>query len=120
PPRARRTAWETIRGRRGLGKTVPLTTHNLHDAAQLADRVAALREGRIVTLGSPAELTATREEAEIRYRRDGELVSVRTNEPARAVAELYAREGELPGLEVRRATLEEIYLALTEEDAAPE
>jgi ABC-2 type transport system ATP-binding protein len=116
-PSARRAAWETIRGLRGLGKTVLLTTHYLDEAAQLADRVAVLREGRIVTLGSPAELTATREEAEIRYRRDGELVTVHTTEPARAVAELYAKEGELPGLEVRRATLEEIYLALTEEEA---
>jgi ABC-2 type transport system ATP-binding protein len=116
-PSARRTAWETIRGLRGLGKTVLLTTHYLDEAAQLADRVAVLREGRIVTLGSPAELTATREEAEIRYRRNGELVTVHTTEPARAVAELYEREGELPGLEVRRATLEEIYLALTEQSA---
>jgi ABC-2 type transport system ATP-binding protein len=118
-PSARRTAWETIRGLRGLGKTVLLTTHYLDEAAQLADRVAVLREGRIVTLGSPAELTATRQEAEIRYRRggNGEVVVVRTTEPARTVAQLYAREGELPGLEVRRATLEEIYLALTEEEA---
>ena len=115
-PSARRTAWETIRGLRGLGKTVLLTTHYLDEAAQLADRVAVLREGRIVTLGSPAELTATREEAEIRYRLDGELVSVHTAEPARTVAELYARHGELVGLEVRRATLEEIYLALTEDE----
>jgi ABC-2 type transport system ATP-binding protein len=118
-PSARRTAWETIRGLRGLGKTILLTTHYLDEAAQLADRVAVLREGRIVTLGSPAELTATREDTEIRYRRpDGELVVVHTTEPARTVAELYAREGELPGLEVRRATLEEVYLALTEEESA--
>jgi ABC-2 type transport system ATP-binding protein len=114
-PSARRTAWETIRGLRGLGKTVLLTTHYLDEAAQLADRVAVLREGRIVTLGAPAELTATREEAEVRYRHDGELVTVHTTEPGRTVAELYAREGELDGLEVRRATLEEIYLALTED-----
>jgi ABC-2 type transport system ATP-binding protein len=118
-PSARRTAWETIRGLRGLGKTILLTTHYLDEAAQLADRVAVLREGRIVTLGSPAELTATREDTEIRYRRpDGELVVLHTTEPARTVAELYAREGELPGLEVRRATLEEVYLALTEEESA--
>ncbi len=116
-PSARRTAWETIRGLRGLGKTVLLTTHYLDEAAQLADRVAVLREGRIVTIGSPDELTATREEAEIRYRRNGEQLVVRSSEPARTVAELYAAEGELDGLEVRRATLEEIYLALTEADA---
>ena len=114
---ARRTAWETIRSLRGLGKTVLLTTHYLDEAAQLADRVAVLREGRIVTLGSPAELTATREDAEIRYRGPGgEPVALHTKEPARTVAELYAQQGELPGLEVRRATLEEIYLSLTEDE----
>jgi ABC-2 type transport system ATP-binding protein len=115
-PSARRTAWETIRGLRQLGKTVLLTTHYLDEAAQLADRVAVLREGRIVSVGSPAELTATRTEAEIRYSRNGEQVVVRTEEPTRVLSELYAREGELVGLEVRRTTLEEIYLALTEGD----
>jgi len=116
-PSARRTAWETIRGLRRLGKTVLLTTHYLDEAAQLADRVAVLREGRIVTLGSPAELTATREEAEIRYRGpDGAPVVLHTKEPARTVAELYATQGELAALEVRRATLEEIYLSLTEDE----
>jgi ABC-2 type transport system ATP-binding protein len=116
-PSARRTAWETIRGLRGLGKTVLLTTHYLDEAAQLADRVAVLREGRIITLGSPAELTATREDTEIRYLGpDGLEVVLHTNEPTRTVAELYGRYGELPSLEVRRATLEEIYLSLTEDE----
>ena len=115
-PSARRTAWETIRGLRQLGKTVLLTTHYLDEAAQLADRVAVLREGRIVTIGSPEELTATRTGAEIRFRRGGEQVVLESDEPARAVAELYAAEGELEALEVRRATLEEIYLSLTDEE----
>ncbi len=119
-PSARRTAWETIRGLRGLGKTVLLTTHYLDEAAQLADRVAVLREGRIVTIGAPDELTATRTEAEVRFRRDGEQVVIETDEPTRTVAELYATDGELEGLEVRRATLEEIYLSLTDAEAEPE
>ena len=81
-----------------------------------------IREGEVFGLLGPngAGKTTTVEVLEGYRARDGELVSVRTAEPARAVAELYAREGELPGLEVRRATLEEIYLALTEEEAAPE
>jgi ABC-2 type transport system ATP-binding protein len=115
-PGARRTAWETIRGLRSLGTTVLLTTHYLDEAAQLADRVAVLREGRIVTIGSPAELTSSRGETQIRYRRNGEEVVVESTEPARTVAELYGREGELENLEVRRATLEEIYLDLVEDE----
>jgi ABC-2 type transport system ATP-binding protein len=115
-PAARRAAWEMVRALRSLGKTILLTTHYLDEAQQLADRVAVLREGRIVTLGTPAELTGGSLEAEIRYRRDGELVVLRTEEPTRVLHELTAQalaEGkELEGLEVRRPTLEEIYLAL--------
>jgi ABC-2 type transport system ATP-binding protein len=115
-PAARRAAWEMIRALRSLGKTILLTTHYLDEAQQLADRVAVLRSGRIVTLGTPAELTGGSLEAEIRYRRDGGLVVLRTEEPTRVLHELTAQalaEGrELEGLEVRRPTLEEIYLAL--------
>ena len=55
-PAARRTAWELVRSLRALGKTILLTTHYLDEAQQLADRVAVIREGRIVQQGSPAEL----------------------------------------------------------------
>ena len=114
-PAARRNAWELVRSLRGLGKTVLLTTHYLDEAQQLADRVAVLRAGEIVTLGRPEELTGSAQ-VEIRYRRDGELVVVRTEEPTRALHDLTATavaEGrELEGLEVRRPTLEDVYLEL--------
>jgi ABC-2 type transport system ATP-binding protein len=120
-PAARRAAWQTIRDLRTLGKTVLLTTHYLDEAEQLSDRVAVLRDGEIVTLGVPAELTGEAPETEIRYRRDGEVVMLRTTEPTRVLHELTdeaLREGrELESLEVRRQTLEELYLALTADDA---
>ena len=120
-PAARRAAWETIRELRSLGKTILLTTHYLDEAERLSDRVAVLREGHIVTVGSPRELTGSALETEIRYRRNGEEVVLRTTEPTRVLHELTAqavREGrELDGLEVRRQTLEEIYLALTGTEA---
>jgi ABC-2 type transport system ATP-binding protein len=119
-PQARRAAWEMIRSLRSLGKTVLLTTHYLDEAEQLADRVAVLREGRIVRIGTPAELTTSELQTEIRYRLDGEDVLLRTDEPTRVLAGLtadaVARGEELEGLEVRRPTLEEVYLALTDED----
>ena len=118
-PAARRAAWEMIRSLRSLGKTVLLTTHYLDEAEQLADRVAVMREGQIVRVGTPAELTTSELETEIRFRRDGEDVVIRTAEPTKALAEVtaeaVARGEELEGLEVRRPTLEEVYLALTEE-----
>src|SRR6185295_11765814 len=67
-PTARRAAWEMIRSLRLLGKTVLLTTHYLDEAEQLADRVAVLRDGVIVKLGTPRELTTADLEVEIRYR----------------------------------------------------
>jgi ABC-2 type transport system ATP-binding protein len=105
---------------RSLGKTVLLTTHYLDEAEQLADRVAVMREGRIVRVGTPRELTSAEVEVEIRYRRDGEDVLLRTNEATRVLheltAEALARGEELDRLEVRRPTLEEVYLTLMQDE----
>src|SRR5262245_17213639 len=118
-PAARRAAWETIRSLRELGKTVLLTTHYLDEAEQLSDRVAVLSEGRIVALGKPSELAGDAAETEIRYRQNGREVVLRTSEPTRALHELtgqaLAAGVELEDLYVRRPTLEETYLSLTEE-----
>jgi ABC-2 type transport system ATP-binding protein len=118
-PGARRTAWETIRNLRALGKTILLTTHYLDEAEQLADRVAVLRDGAIIRYGTPAELTGGAVETEIRYRRGGEEVVERTRDPIRRLNELtssaLAGDTELEALEVRRPTLEDVYLELTSE-----
>ena len=119
-PRARRNAWETIRSLRGLGKTILLTTHYLDEAEQLADRVAVLAQGQIVASGTPAELTGAIPATEIRYRENGREVVLETDEPTRVLHELTARalaeSRELEGLQVRRPSLEEVYLSLTEEE----
>ena len=116
-PAARRAAWDVIRSLRELGKTILLTTHYLDEAEQLSDRVAVLRDGRIVALGRPSELTGAKVATEIRYRRHGREVVIETDDPTRVLHDLTAQalaEGaELEGLEVRRPTLEEIYLSLT-------
>ena len=117
-PAARRNAWELIRGLRSLGKTILLTTHYLEEAEQLADRVAVINAGRIVALGTPSELTG-REQTEIVYRDNGREVRIETRTPTRTLHELTAQalaDGrELESLEVRRRSLEDVYLALTQE-----
>lgn len=119
-PEARRRAWDTVLGLRDLGKTVLLTTHYLDEAHRLADRVAILRDGRIAATGSPHELLSANGSVEIRFRRRGELVVLRTDEPTRVLNEVTGQalaEGvELEGLEVRRQTLEDVYLELVQDE----
>jgi len=120
-PAARRQAWETIRDLRALGKSILLTTHYMEEAQTLADRLAILRDGRIVATGSPRELLSGATGVEIRYRHDGEEFVVATDEPTRVLHELTGHalaEGfELEGIEVRRRSLEDLYLELTREEA---
>ncbi|HEY6112525.1 MAG TPA: ABC transporter ATP-binding protein [Gaiellaceae bacterium] len=120
-PAARRAAWDMIRALRALGTTILLTTHYLDEAQQLADRVAVLRGGEIVRMGTPAELIGDSGVTEIRFRRDGELVRVETIDPTRALNELtteaLASGRALDQLEVYRPTLEDVYLELVGDDA---
>jgi ABC-2 type transport system ATP-binding protein len=55
-PRSRRTMWETIRGLVATGVTIFLTTQYLAEADELADRIAVLDKGKIVAVGTAAEL----------------------------------------------------------------
>jgi ABC-2 type transport system ATP-binding protein len=117
-PSARRQAWETIAGLRELGKTVFLTTHYMDEAQRLADRVTIIAQGEIVARGTPEDL-GDRESrpARISYREDGREIALETTTPVQTLNELTGRalaEGrELEGLEVRRPSLEDVYLELT-------
>jgi len=123
-PAARRSAWEMIRVLRSLGKTILLTTHYLDEAHQLADRVAVIQTGRIVSLGTPSDLIGDAQRVEVRFVRDGEPIVIATDDPTQTLHELtseaLASGRRLQQLEVRRPTLEDVYLELVgrdEEDA---
>jgi ABC-2 type transport system ATP-binding protein len=119
-PHARRQAWETLRSLRSLGKTIVLTTHYLDEAERLADTVGVLRHGEIVAIGPPAELIGSAPATEIRYRENGREVVHETDQPTRLLHELttkaIAENRELEGLVVRRPSLEDVYLSLTDEE----
>jgi len=120
-PEARRSAWETIRSLRELGKTIVLTTHYLEEAQELADRVAIVKDGRILADGPPRELGAGAPHYRIAYRDpEGELVQLDTDDPTTVLHELtaaaLARGGRLEELSVARPTLEEVYLELTADE----
>jgi len=57
-PAVRHLLWEKILALRHAGKTVLLTTHYMHEAEILCDRVVILNRGAVVTAGSPRELIA--------------------------------------------------------------
>jgi ABC-2 type transport system ATP-binding protein len=124
-PEARRAAWETVRSLRDLGKTILLTTHYLEEAQALADRVAIVKDGRVLAIGPPRELMAHppgQPGAAAHYRvayRDtsGELVERETDDPTALLHELtgeaLAEGRRLEDLSVGRPTLEDVYLELT-------
>ncbi len=138
-PSARRQAWDVIGGLRDLGKTVFLTTHYMDEAQALADRVAIITAGRIVAAGSPEELGGEDEaHTEISFRLpagissgdlpaavgarariDAGTVSLNADDPVPVLRELtnWATERGvgLPALQVRRPTLEDVYLELTDQ-----
>jgi ABC-2 type transport system ATP-binding protein len=137
-PSARRAAWEVIAGLRRLGKTIFLTTHYMDEAEYLADRIAVLAAGRIVAEGSPKTLGGRdRMTATIRFTLPGGLggrdlpaglrplaesgpdrtTQLRSECPLVHVQVLadwaLGRGLDLTDLEIRRPTLEDVYLELT-------
>jgi ABC-2 type transport system ATP-binding protein len=117
-PAARRAAWETVRALRELGKTILLTTHYLDEAQALADRVAIVKEGRVLAEGPPRELGAGAARYRVTWRDgSGALCERETDDPTALLHELtgaaLARGERLEELAVTRPTLEDIYLELT-------
>lgn len=119
-PAARRTAWNVVRRLKELGKTVLLTTHYLDEAQALADRVAIVKDGRVLADGPPSELGRAGSRYRVAYVSQGRLVEHQTNDPTELLARLtrdaLTRGERLEGLEVSRPTLEDVYLELTTED----
>jgi ABC-2 type transport system ATP-binding protein len=140
-PAARRAAWEVIDGLRRLGKTIFLTTHYMEEAERLADRVAVLRGGQIVARGTPRTLgdragaasritlpagaPALPAQLAERARRGEqgrlELDSSNVAADLRVLGDWALRRGvSLDELEIRRPTLEDVYLDLTTDHAPQE
>jgi len=97
--------------------TILLTTHDLDEAEKLADRILILAGGRIVADGTADQLAReiTRE-TQVRWSRNGEHFVHATADATRFVRELFAQHGDqIAGLEVRRATLEDTYMAMVQQ-----
>ena len=139
-PAGRQVVRQVIRDLASAGAAVVLTTHELDEAARLADQVVIVDRGRVVAAGAPAELTAAGPGDEIRFGAPPGIdlpglsaaLGARVSEPApgeyrvaaaptpAAVAGLTAwlAEHELPLADLRagRQTLEDVFLRLTGPD----
>ncbi|HAK96402.1 MAG TPA: ABC transporter ATP-binding protein [Planctomycetes bacterium] len=141
-PQSRRQLWDIIRGFKEGGGTVLLTTHYMDEAERLCDRVAVIDGGRVIALGTPAELIATLGgehivefdvEAEEEGRLDAALLagvrsvsgvrrenggwSLQVREPHAAlpdlIAHLQSAGRRLARLTIRHASLEDVFVTLT-------
>jgi ABC-2 type transport system ATP-binding protein len=136
-PAARRDAWEIIDALKDTGTTMILTTHYMEEAERLADRVAVVTAGTLVSQGSPHHLVNRQSTPTITFTLPAGLTPADLPEPARhavhgssggkltlpaasplpvlgTLAAWAERTGlDLPDLEVRRPTLEDVYLQLT-------
>ena len=131
---ARRRFWATLAARRDRGTAVLLTTHQIEEAAAVADRVVVLHEGAVIASGHPADLTAQLPDRTVTARtalRDSELralpdvldvtvadgrmraVSARAEATVQA---LLAADPTLSDLRVEGATLEQAIVAMTTQE----
>ncbi|KQV19550.1 MULTISPECIES: ABC transporter ATP-binding protein [unclassified Kitasatospora] len=144
-PEARAATWRLVRELRAQGTTVLLTTHYLEEAEELADRLAIMHGGRIVTEGTVAEVIAGRPSriafelpersgrfetvalpalpgAEVTA--EGRRITVRTPTLQSTLTELlgWAARHEVPlgALDARSASLEEAFLAVASTPSTPE
>ncbi|WP_214103293.1 ABC transporter ATP-binding protein [Acrocarpospora catenulata] len=132
-PQARRNLWDLLRSINKAGRTVVLTTHYMDEAESLCDRVAIMDNGRILELGPPATLVRGLDSAthisletgtlaladarelagpEAAVEDDGVSLKIATHAPATVLTAL-AERNLLTGIQVRGATLEDVFLNLT-------
>ncbi len=113
-PEARRDFWTLIRDLVAAGTTALLTTHYLDEAEALAHRVGVIVGGRVVEVAPPATLGGRdKRPAVVTWHGANGPERAETREPTAFVRQLSDRlGGEIPGLSVRRPSLEDIYLGM--------
>jgi ABC-2 type transport system ATP-binding protein len=131
-PQGRRNLWDLLSGLNDHGRTVVLTTHYMDEAEILCDRFAIMDHGQILRLDTPASLIRGLD-AGVRIslasgaidpedarqlpgvesvEADESSIVLATHEPAKVLAALAGRDA-LAGLQVKSATLEDVFLTLT-------
>ena len=137
-PQARLSLWDIVEKFRDGGGTILLTTHYMEEATRLCDRVAIMDHGKVIALGTPADLieslgadqiiefsvtTALADEplahlpAVSHVHKRGEVYALTVSEIGVALpallAEIKRQESELVTLTTHQATLEDVFVSLT-------
>jgi ABC-2 type transport system ATP-binding protein len=140
-PQSRRQLWDIIRALRERGRTIVLTTHYMDEAERLCDRIAVVDHGKVIALGSPAELIRSlggdhvvefalrdatgapdlepfRALPSVRgIRAEGPAVQLTVAQPHVTIPalldEVRRRGVELSQLSTRQASLEDVFVSLT-------
>ena len=139
-PQARHEIHQLVQEWRTERRTILLTTHYIEEAERLCDRVAIIDEGRIIAMGTPAEVQARTlglsrieiriatplpdgptpsftEADHLQLSADRQTLTVSAHHPARALVELVKwvdQEGlELADVHLKRPTLEDVFIELT-------
>ncbi|QKV72300.1 ABC transporter ATP-binding protein [Streptomyces harbinensis] len=132
-PQARRELWQVLRELKGAGRTIVYTTHHLDEAEALCDRVAIVVDGKVTALDTPNRLIAAGSAATrlvvpadrltLEAARalpgvttatlDGDAVILETADAGPLLAAVERAAGGLHGVQTRTATLEDVYLQLT-------
>jgi lipooligosaccharide transport system ATP-binding protein len=131
-PQIRTELWTLIGDLKARGTTILMSTHYIEEAERLADEVAVMHQGKVISRGRPAELItehAGRQTAEVygppdrlaetRAEAEAQGLAVRPAGPAIAiVGSERAENGAIPDDAVTRAaTLEDVFVLLTGEEA---
>lgn len=137
-PQARLSLWDIVEKFRAGGGTILLTTHYMEEAARLCDRVAIMDHGKMIALGTPAELIASlgadqiiefsvtneladdavkRLPAVSHLHRRGDVYALTVSEIGVALpallGEIERQQSELVTLTTHQATLEDVFVSLT-------
>jgi lipooligosaccharide transport system ATP-binding protein len=113
-PAVRHLLWEKVKALRASGVTIVLTTHYMHEAEILCDRVAILNRGELLTIGSPRSLIEEHSPGYVAVLPTGESLRVPTlKEVVDAEAKLSVRASQ-----IRPANLEDVFLKLTGKELA--
>lgn len=137
-PQARLSLWDIVEKFREGGGTILLTTHYMEEATRLCDRVAIMDHGKVIALGTPAELIEslgadqviefsvtnplsddelTNLPAVTNLHKRGDVYALTVSEIGIALpallAEIKRQQSEIVTLTTHQATLEDVFVSLT-------